>query len=220
MNNDYSDRPASPSMRALANWTPEPAPTVAPPVHVFDGVTVAPWLRALYDHPYLNGSPMLAVRAYGTAARLWTPPPGATAAMVIALLGNDCPLARFRAWFAALPENVLGYIDQMVVLTIERLSDDLDAIEIDTAASWLRDRDDLAAFSDALTALSPAYGVRHYLADVDAKARTHASLWQHPAVVAEIAADPRFGAVAWQEPESLVGDIAGYALHTTARSAR
>ena len=216
--NDYSS-PASPSMRALAAWNPEPAPTVAPPTHVFEGFVVAPWLRALYARD-LYGSPSRTVIAYGTAARLWTPP-ASREAVQTALRGDDNPLLLFRAWFAALPRETRSHVSEFLTIAMDRLADELDDVTIETAAAWLRDRDDVTSVVAALASVPPTgtRGLGHaaFLARIDAKARTHASTWQHPDVVAGIARDPRFGAVAWQEPESLVGAIAGYALETAVR---
>lgn len=213
----------SPSILALMSFTLSPAPRLDPPV-LFTGYDLTPWQQAMIDGDlqYGTGFPSAVVRTYGTIARLWTPPSGSysTHDLVAMLAVKDDPLARFEAWFRALPTEMHDYLASIVTIECDMLREDLDNLNdggIPLATAWLLRRDALTIVETALTWVGRGEYTRTHLASIDADAATNSSTWRREA--AEITASEQLRAVAWQEPESLVGAIVGMCYDVESLSA-
>ena len=205
----------SPSAVALANWSPAPAATLAPPAHIFAGYDVPAHLAP----DALCGDILRTVAAYGTAARLWTP---ANPDPLAALDAADDPVARFDAWFRALPADVLDACEASAYIACDRLREGVvggGAVNYrGPMVEWLRTRTEIGTVADALRSVGRGVALAEYLARLDDGASYEFVDCESLHFAArEIAADAFLRAVAWQEPDALVGVIVGEALTSTVR---
>ena len=173
----------------------------------------------------LCGSVLRTVAAYGTAARVWSPALTASRPTVTQLLdaaeARNSPWDRWCNWVASLPVEVIETL-LAEAITFGGMVYDRPVTE-GYAVETLNDRDDLQS---AIETLNMRFFRRKnepletLLRALDEKIMANGAVFARPDVVRSIAADERLCAIAWQEPDSIVGQIAQNAVRIVVEGAQ
>ncbi len=221
----HTEEPVSPSTAAVAAFNPTPALNIEPPTHIFSGCEAPECVGAVHDPAVLCGNVLRTVAAYGTAARVWSPAVTASRPTVTQLLdaaeARNSPWDRWCNWVASLPVEVIETL-LAEAITFGGMVYDRPVTE-EYAVETLNDRDDLQS---AIEALNMRFFRRKnepletLLRALDEKIVANGAVFARPDVVRAIAADERLCAIAWQEPNLLVGQIAQNAVRIVVEGAQ
>ena len=221
----HTEEPVSPSTAAVAAFNPTPALNIEPPTHIFSGCEAPECVGAVHDPAVLCGNVLRTVAAYGTAARVWSPAVTASRPTVTQLLdaaeARNSPWDRWCNWVASLPVEVIETL-LAEAITFGGMVYDRPVTE-EYAVETLNDRDDLESAKNAMHGMFPRGKTAAFdamLRALDAKIRSHADVFDRPAVARAIAADERLCAIAWQEPDTTVGQIAADAVRIVVEGAQ
>lgn len=210
-----NDEPVSPSAAAVAAFIPTATLAIEPPTHIFAGCEAPECVGAVHEPAVICGSVLRTVAAYGTAARVWSPAVKAVNLTVEQMLdasdSRDQPWDRWCNWVASLPVEVIETLLAEAITFVGMVYDR--PVTEEYAVETINDRDDLQL---ALAALYMRF-FRHepletLLRALDEKIMANVAVFALPDVVRAIAADERLCAIAWQEPDSIVGQIAQSAV--------
>lgn len=212
-----NDEPVSPSAAAVAAFTPTATLAIEPPTHIFAGCEAPECVGAVHDPAVLCGNVLRTVAAYGTAARVWSPaakPLNLTIEQMLdAAEARNSPWDRWCNWVASLPVEVIDTLLAEAITFCGMIYDR--PVTEEYAVETLNDRDDLQS---AIEALYMRFFRRKnepletLLRALDEKIMANVAVFALPDVVRAIAADERLCAIAWQEPDSIVGQIAQSAV--------
>ena len=221
----HTDEPVSPSAAAVAAFTPTAPLAIEPPTHIFAGCEAPECVGAVHDPAVLCGSVLRTVAAYGTAARVWSPAVKAVNLTVEQMLdasdSRDQPWDRWCNWIASLPVEVIETLLAEAITFVGMVYDR--PVTEEYAVETINDRDDLQS---AIEALYMRFFRRKnepletLLRALDEKIMANVAVFALPDVVRAIAADERLCAIAWQEPDSIVGQIAQSAVRIVVEGAQ
>lgn len=186
---------------------PEPVPDLRVPsaAELFDAFPTEPWLRGTYEE--LSAStPFVRVVAVGLVGRLWAPPWGEAGALATRL--DDLPTLRAKRW-ARENASSLGQIAQEALEEARTLQIDLEELvdilpdqgepRREALRRLAEQRDDLASIAWVLLLANVGHELVAALARTDRAALVSSTLLQ---AELDVAADPRFEAVAREEPDA------------------
>lgn len=198
------------------HWQPETFAVVPPAMEVLTcGLRLEQWLLDESAALVSSAGALSRTAGVGLIARLWMPRDraGRTLAQKRLASGEDVPSSLAIRWFQALDADMRDSIRRSAVGAAESLRDALPSLEesiadehpqvATIARTWLRERDDLESVVFLIARGDPAPDVAAAVAELDEETSTYHSMWSELAPFDE----PRFRAVAWQEPDAWWGQL-------------